>query len=56
MNSLNGIMIKLAAIALLSIVPAISPGQNPDVETKMIWDKGSHNAFTDLVRYKSALY
>ena len=56
MNSLIGIMIKLFAISLLSIVPAICSGQNPDVETKMIWDKGNHNAFTDLVRYKSALY
>lgn len=43
-------------IALLSILPLISSGQDPNVETTMIWDKGNHNAFTDLIRFKSAFY
>jgi len=56
MNIFPHKLIRIAAITLLSIVTFLSSGQDPDVETTMIWNKGSHNAFTDLIRFKSAFY
>jgi len=34
--------------------PVLAYGQQPEV--RKIWDKAPHNAFTDLIRYKSHFY
>lgn len=45
------IILTLSGFLLFS---AASFSQN--VETIKIWDKGTHNAFTDLIRFKSRFY
>ncbi len=41
-------------IALLTVLPGLSYSQEP--HCIKIWDKANHNAFTDIVRYKSYFY
>jgi hypothetical protein len=49
---MNKTVITLISIIVISRACAFS--QN--VEVTKIWDKAQHNAFTDLVRYKSDFY
>jgi hypothetical protein len=39
-----------------SLSPAAAPVRLELLEAKRIWDAGSHNAFTDLVRWKGTFY
>lgn len=48
-------LLLLSAIAMLSTLPAQQPAAQI-VSVKKIWDKGGHNAFTDLVRFKNLFY
>lgn len=47
---------KSAVFIFLALVlfPVLLYAQKP--ETEKIWDKGGHNAFTDLIRFKSYFY
>ena len=45
-------MLQLVAVALL----LSAPPKAELVEVRKIWDRGAHNAFTDLVRFKDAWF
>src|SRR5436190_502335 len=50
-------MPRLLSLAGLVILLGPSAAAEPElVSVKMIWDKGKHNAFTDLVRFKDAWF
>lgn len=43
----------------LLLLPAVTQAQQPQAEilsVQKIWDKGGHNAFTDIVRYKNLFF
>lgn len=40
----------------LASAPAAEPGKFEISEVTKIWDRGAHNAFTDLIRYKDRWY
>ena len=44
------------SVALQAQQPAASPVTATLVSTTKIWDKGNHNAFTDLIRYQNLFY
>ncbi len=45
---------SIILLFITGIIPLLSCGQ--DVGTARIWDKANHNAFTDLIRFKSYFY
>lgn len=51
---IKNLIIKSFFVILFTMVPVISHSRVP--EAKKIWDKAQHNAFTDLIRYKSYFY
>ena len=42
--------------ALLAQQPAVAPATATLVSVEKIWDKGNHNAFTDLIRFQNLFY
>src|ERR1044071_3170971 len=44
--------LAIGIIALLGCISTASAATPEVVSVKKIWDKGKHNAFTDLVRFK----
>ena len=42
--------------ALLAQQPAAAPATATLVSVEKIWDKGNHNAFTDLIRFQNLFY
>jgi hypothetical protein len=50
-------LLMMALLATLAtIVQAEDPGGLQLVESRRIWDKAPHNAFTDLIRFKDRWY
>jgi len=49
--------IVLSLIAICCLIPIVARADDPVlVESRRIWDKAPHNAFTDLVRFKDRWY
>ncbi|HYF34986.1 MAG TPA: hypothetical protein VD994_06810, partial [Prosthecobacter sp.] len=49
-------LLLLFVLALLNVLPAQQPSPAQIVSVTKIWDKGKHNAFTDLVRFKNLFF
>lgn len=45
------LLIALSATALLLAAPSFAAAEDLPLDVRLIWDKGKHNAFTDLIRH-----
>lgn len=54
---MGGLLLKLTALLFSAICCLPSPAAKLELQSNTkIWDKGNHNAFTDLIRYKGRFY
>lgn len=49
-------MKTLVALILAVAAPTAARGQAEVVEVRKVWDRGGHNAFTDLIRFRGAWF